>query len=211
MSVVYGLVTLMILWLMTILTTPDRNGQIRGWRRARKLGHKKLSFRSDPATSFPWVLAMAAIGSGGWFWFTRSLVESTWFGTTDMPDFILPVFFLIIAVGGLGFHALLEGRGKRAVGLAVILIGILPLLVGLTVGATGTALTPLAIWISGCSPAAGMVYAAGTLLPISNLPPDFERTIPRVFWFWQAVGFLWTCSLMIKLRRSRMEIARSTQ
>ena len=211
MSVVYGLVTLMILWLMTILTTPDRNGQIRGWRRARKLGHKKLSFRSDPATSFPWVLAMAAIGSGGWFWFTRSLVESTWFGTTDMPDFILPVFFLIIAVGGLGFHALLEGRGKRAVGLAVILIGILPLLVGLTVGATGTALTPLAIWISGCSPAAGMFFAAETLLPISNLPPDFERTIPRVFWFWQAVGFLWTCSLMIKLRRSRMEIARSTQ
>ena len=138
-------------------------------------------------------------------------MESTWFGTTDMPDFILPVFFLIIAVGGLGFHALLEGRGKRAVGLAVILIGILPLLVGLTVGATGTALTPLAIWISGCSPAAGMFFAAETLLPISNLPPDFERTIPRVFWFWQAVGFLWTCSLMIKLRRSRMEIARSTQ
>ena len=138
-------------------------------------------------------------------------MESAWFGTTDMPIAVLPVFFLVTAVAGFGFHALLEGKGKRAAGLAVILIGIAPLLVGVTVGATGEALAPLALWISGCSPVAGPIYAVLTFLPLSNLPPDFERTIPRAFWFWQAVGLLWTCSLMIKLRRSRMEIARSTR
>ncbi|MAT30463.1 MAG: hypothetical protein CMP29_01570, partial [Roseibacillus sp.] len=165
---------------------------------------------SDPATSFPWVFAMAAIGSGGWFWFTKKLVESAWFGTTGMPIAVLPVFFLVTAVGGFGFHALLEGKGKRAAGLAVILIGIAPLLVGVTVGATGEALAPLALWISGCSPVAGPIYAVLTFLPLSNLPPDFERTIPRAFWFWQGVGFLWACNLAIKLRRGRIKIAKST-
>ena len=210
MSGIYGLVTLMILWLMTVLITPDRTGQIRGWRRTRKLGRPRLSFQSDPATSFPWVFAMAALGSGGWFWFTKKLVESAWFGTTDMPIAILPVFFLVTAVGGFGFHALLEGKGKRAAGLAVILIGIAPLLVGVTVGATGEALGPLALWISGCSPVAGPIYAVLTFLPLSNLPPDFERTVPRAFWFWQGVGLLWACNLAINLLRGRKKIAEST-
>ena len=61
MSGAYGLVTLIILWAMIVMVTPNRDRQIRGWRRARKLGQERLAMGSDPATSFPWVGIMVFI------------------------------------------------------------------------------------------------------------------------------------------------------
>ena len=58
MAGAFGLVTLLMLWLMISLMTPNRDRQIRGWRRTRKLGQRSLSIGSDPATTFPWVAIM---------------------------------------------------------------------------------------------------------------------------------------------------------
>ena len=49
---IYGLVALSILWVFTLMITPTEDGQLRGWRRARKLERNRLPFGSDSATAF---------------------------------------------------------------------------------------------------------------------------------------------------------------
>ena len=68
-ATVYGTVSLVMMWIMTLMITPNADGRLRGWRRARKLGQRRLSPISDPATAFPWVLLMVLMGAAGWFIF----------------------------------------------------------------------------------------------------------------------------------------------
>ena len=79
MSAIYGLVTLGLLFILTSIITPSRDGQMRGWRRARKLDMKSLPVTSDAATSTGHTIFMALAGAAGWFWFSRELVGSRWF------------------------------------------------------------------------------------------------------------------------------------
>ena len=206
----FGMVTLALLWTMITLITPTVDGQVRGWRRARKLGSKSLSPFSDPATSFPWVAIMVMLGTGGWFCFSKSILESHWFSGREMPLTALPAFALVLASGGFGFQAGLERQGRRAVGLAVILVGILPVMIGIVLAATSNHLAIPAIWLAGISPVMGPIYAAGTTLPIGEMANDFARAVPRAFWFWQTVAGLIALNLILKLRRSRVAMAKET-
>ena len=210
MAGAFGLVTLLMLWLMISLMTPNRDRQIRGWRRTRKLGQRSLSIGSDPATTFPWVAIMVMMGAGGWFWFTKEVIESDWFGGTEMPIEALGAFALVLTAGSFGYHALLEGKGSRAAALCAILGGAAPLLLGTVLAVTSQGLWPLAIWVMGISPLAGPLYATATVLPVADLHPDLVRGVPRAFWFWQLVACLGTVDLLARLRRSRRAIAQSS-
>ncbi|MDA7877665.1 hypothetical protein N9A89_06325, partial [Akkermansiaceae bacterium] len=126
----FGLVSLMLIWAMSFLIIPDEEGQVRGWRRARKLGRDELSPLSDPATATPWVLAMVAIGSVGWFIFARDLVNSRWF-----PEFVLspstPIALtMVLFTGGILVQAILETKGRKFTALFILLGGVLPLMLG---------------------------------------------------------------------------------
>lgn len=210
MAGAYGLVTLLMLWTMILMITPNRDRQIRGWRRARKLEKKRLSAGSDPATSFPWIGIMILMGAAGWFWFTKELVESDWFGGTVMPIQGGGAFLLALTTAGFGFQALLEGKGVRATFLCGILIGVAPILVGTVLAVSSEKLFPLAIWIMGISPAAGPLYATGSVIPLADFDGDFMRGLPRAFWFWQAAAALLALDLLWSLRGSRKAIAEKT-
>jgi hypothetical protein len=210
MAGAYGLVTLVMLWIMIVLITPNRDRQIRGWRRARKLEKKRLSVGSDPATSVPWVGIMILMGAAGWFWFTKEVVESDWFGGTVMPIQGGGAFLLVLATAGIGFQALLEGKGVRATSLCGILGGVAPILVGTVLAASSENLIPLAIWIIGISPAAGPIYATGSVIPLADFEGELMRGLPRAFWFWQAATALLALDLIWSLRRSREAIAEKT-
>ncbi|MDE0594076.1 MAG: hypothetical protein OSB65_02415 [Roseibacillus sp.] len=210
MAGAYGLVTLFMLWTMIVLITPNRDRQIRGWRRARKLEKKRLAVGSDPATSIPWVGIMILMGAAGWFWFTKEVVESDWFGGTVMPIQGGGAFLLVLATAGLGFQALLEGKGVRATSLCGILGGVAPILVGTVLAASSEKLIPLAIWIIGISPAAGPIYATGAVIPLADFEGELMRGLPRAFWFWQVATALLALDLIWSLRRSREEIAEKT-
>ena len=207
MSAVYGLVTLLFLFILTKMITPSSDMQIRGWRRARKQGGKSLPFLSDSATAFGFVLIMALAGAAGWFIFTKAIVESRWFPGHEVPLKVLASFTLVMLTGGLGFHALLEAKGGRVVGLAIIFAGVLPLMIGAILGVSSNRLFAASAWLIGISPASAPIYASEILLSISELPASIARALPRAFYFWQFVWFLTTTWLIGRLWSARKAIA----
>lgn len=207
MSGVYGFVTLTLIFVLASIITPSADHQIRGWRRTRKLGHTSLPFRDDAATSFWFVLVMALAGATGWYLFSKALVESRWFPGHVVPLSTLGFFAAVMLTGGIGFQALLEAKGGRAVGLAAILVGALPVMAGIVLGPINDRMIPLASWLAGISPASMPFYAAATLLSLAELPLEAARAIPRAFHFWLFVSVLVTLWLVVRLRASRKLIA----
>jgi hypothetical protein len=202
----YGVVTLAILWVMMLMVSPNAETRLRGWRRVRKLGQRRFSLIADPATAFPWMLLMAGMGSAGWFVFARELVESRWFAGQEVPTMALGAFALVMATGGLGFHALLEGRGPRASGMAVIFIGVVPIMVGSVLGTMGFSV--VATWLLAISPVMAPMYASGVMMPMTDAGADIMRSLPRAFWFWQLVGIIMLARLMHGLRQSLRTVAK---
>ena len=204
MSGLYGLATLAMILVLASIITPNTENQIRGWRRARKQGESSLGPRSDAATSFWWVLVMALAGAGGWFLFTRGLVESRWFGQY-LPPSVFGYFAAVLGVLGISYQVLLEGKGLRAVGLAAIFIGVLPLMLGAVCIPLGK--NVLSAWLFAISPAAMPFFAAGSLLPLAELPLEISLAVPRAFYFWLSIGGLVTLRLIASLRTSRKAMA----
>ena len=208
MSGIYGVVTLLLIFVLGGIITPTAENQLRGWRRARKQGAAALPRLADAATGFWWVLVMALAGAGGWYVFTGALVESHWFPGQEVPLRTLAFFVAVMIAGGVGFQTLMEAWGGRAVGLAAILCGAVPLMGGAVLGAINDRLIPLALWLGGMSPVTMPFYAAGTLLSISELPQQAARAVPRAFHFWLLVSVLICLWFASRLWEKRREMAR---
>lgn len=209
MSGIYGLVTLLLLFVLTCIITPTKDSQLRGWRRARKQGASKLPRFGDASTAFWIVIAMALTGAASWFLFTQALVESRWFPGHDVPLRILGYFLAITLSASIGFQSILEAKGGRTLGLVVIFIGVVPILAGTVLGTISDRMTPLASWIAGMSPVAMPFYAAGSLLSLSELPIHAARSVPRAFYFWLFIFVLTTGWLTARLWSFRRALARS--
>lgn len=202
MAGVYGVVTLVLMILLILVITPNYETQVRGWRRARKLGHSRLPRLGDSASSFWWTVAMVLLGTGGWFFFTERIIESHWFyGNVSLSIFL--AYLLPLAIGGLGFQALLEGKGHRVATLFFILLGVLPVLAAVVMSVTSATLQVLAIWVGGLSPLSGPVLAAINAVTIADFPRYVERIAPAVFWFWQALMFVGVCRLLLVNHRQK--------
>lgn len=206
MSGVYGMMTMVLVFMLSYIITPTSDNQLRGLRRARKQGETKLPITSDAATSFGFVLVMALAGAGGWFYFTRELVESRWFPGAHLPLTTLLFFAAVMISGGIAFQALLEARGGRALGLAAIFVGVVPIMAGAVLGVRES-LIPVASWLIGISPASMPFYAATALIPISEVPVEASRAIPRAFYFWLMVGCITSIWLAVQLFAKRRMMA----
>ena len=208
MSGIYGLVTLLLIFVLTLIITPSADHQIRGWRRARKQGVSSLPHLADAATSFWFVFVMAVAGALGWFLFTRALVESRWFPGHHVPWRVLGFFAAVMLTGSLGFQTLLEAKGGRALGFAAIFIGAVPIMAGTVLGISER-MVPLAVWIAGVSPVSMPVYASGTLLSLAELPTHAARAVPRAFYFWLFTGMLACVWLIVRLWAARRAMAKN--
>ena len=212
MSGIYGVISLILIFIFVLMITPSADSQIRGWRRARKQGVDSLPFFSDAATSFWAVLIMALAGAMGWFLFTKGLVESRWFPGHLMTQKIFFFYALVMFAAGLGFQALLESKGGRVVGLVTIFVGVVPPMAGAILAPMSDRfpqLASLSVWLFGMSPASLPLYASGSLLSLSELPVEIARAVPRAFQFWlfvTTVASLWRIS---QLWISRKEKAKS--
>jgi hypothetical protein len=212
MSGIYGVMSLMLLFIFAIIITPTADSQIRGWRRARKQGAESLPFFSDAATSFWAVLIMALAGTTGWFLFTQGLVESRWFPGHVMSLKIFLFYALVMVAAGVGFQALLESKGGRVVGLVTIFAGIVPAMAGAILAPMSDRfpqLAPLSVWLFGMSPASLPLYASGSLLSLSELPVEIARAVPRAFQFWLFVTTAACAWRISRLWVSRREKAKS--
>lgn len=209
MSGIYGLVTLLLIFLLGGIITPTADNQVRGWRRARKQGATSLPQLSDAATGFWFVIVMAIAGAAGWFVFTRSVVESRWFPGQVVPLSTFGYFLAVMLAGGVGFQTLLEAKGSKAASLAAILIGVVPLMAGAVLGAISDRLIPGASWLIGVSPISLPFYAPCSLLSLAEIPEAAARAVPRAFRFWLFIGLLVMVWLAHQLWRQRQAMARS--
>lgn len=199
----YGLVALVLMLVLTLIVTPSLEDQVRGRRRARKLGLSRPPWFSDAATSFWCVLAMAVTGAAGWFVFARSLIGPAWYAGHSLPSHTPWTFGLVLLAGGLCFHALLERWGGRRVFQAVLFAGFAPIMVGATLGAASDRLLTASLWLIGLSPFAAPVFASQSLLSTADLPLAAARAIPPAFWFWQTLTALAALTLAHGLWREK--------
>ncbi len=207
MSGVYGLVTLVLIFILVAIVTPATDSQLRGWRRVRKQGESSLPFFSDAATGFWVAIVMALAGAGGWFLFTRGLVESRWFPGHEVPVGVFGLFAAVLLSAGVGYQALLEAKGGRVVTLTAIFVGVVPVMIG-SVMAVSENLAPVAVWLIGMSPLSLPVYASSSLLSLAELPEGLSRALPRAFQFWLFVAILSCCWLVKNLWVARRAMAR---
>ncbi len=208
MIALYGLVTLGIMVVLTLIITATADRQLRGVRRARKLGWSHIPRFSDAATSFGFVLAMAVIGALGWTLFAQGLLGSSWFPGHPFPAHGPWTFALVLISAGLGFQALLEAYGGRWPFLVVVVGGIVPVMIGMILGSANNAFLTASTWLAGMSPLAAPFYAAETLVP-TGLSAAGNGAIPAAFWTWQAVAAVAVIGLVIQLRRVRKQRSES--
>ncbi|MGJ8726210.1 MAG: hypothetical protein ACSHYB_16760 [Roseibacillus sp.] len=208
MAGVFGVVTLLFMIILLLVITPEYETQVRGWRRARKLGQKRLPRLGDSASSFWWALMMIFLGTAGWYLFTERIIESRWFfGEVGLGSAL--AFALPLVIGGLGSHALLEWKGRRFATLVFILVGLVPILVGVVMAVSSDSLHVPAIWVGAASPLTGPVLAAINEVTIADFPLDVERASPSAFWFWQVILFFVVVRLMLanRLQKRMLRVA----
>lgn len=208
MSGIYGVVTIFLLFILASLITPAPDDQERGWRRVRKQGKRSLAFLSDPATGTWFVVVMALAGAAGWYLFTHGLMESRWFPGHTVPLSVLGYFAVVMLSVGMAFQTILEAKGGRFMFLVAIFGGIAPILVGVVLGTISNSLGTPAIWFAAASPASLPLYAAGSLLSISELPPEISRAVPRAFHFWLLVMVFTALWQAWRLAATRAAMAR---
>ena len=208
MAGVYGLFTLLLIFLLGGIITPTPENQVKGWRRARKQGRSSLPFLSDPATSFWFVIVMAVAGAAGWFLFTRGVVESVWFPGHVVPMKTLGYFVAVMLTCGLSFQLLLEAWGGRVVTLMAIFVGVLPIMIGAVLIPVGDEMYPAVAWLLSISPLSTPIYASLSLLSLAELPVEIARAVPAAFTFWLAVGALLTTWLIYRLISTRRAMAK---
>ena len=209
LSGVYGLVTLLLIFVLASIITPSADHQLRGWRRVRKQGATSLPHLADAATGYWFVGIMALAGAAGWYVFTRALVESRWFPGHLVPLHVLGYFTVVMVTGGIGFQSLLEAKGGRVVGLTAIFVGVVPIMTGAVISPLSDRLIPAASWLIGISPLSMPFYAPETLLSLAELPAAAARSVPRAFHFWLFVSVLVAVWLSVRLRASRKRMAAS--
>jgi hypothetical protein len=208
MSGVYGLFTLLLIFLLGGIITPTPENQVKGWRRARKKGRTSLPFLSDAATSFWFVIVMAIAGASGWFLFTRGVVESPWFPGHFVPLRIFGYFVLVMLTCGLSFQLLLEAWGGRVVALMAIFVGVVPIMVGAVLIPVGDSMYPAVAWLLSISPLSTPIYAALSQLSLAELPVEIARAVPAAFTFWLVVGALVMTWLVYRLFSTRRAMAK---
>jgi hypothetical protein len=197
---IYGVVTLALLVVLTLIITPTTERQMLGLQRARKLGLKRSPYFSDPSSSFGMVLVMAAVGAVGWTIFAQQLIASDWFPGYQLAWYAGATFALVLLSAGLICQAILEGWGGPRFFLACVFGAVLPLLVGGVIGSINNRSLTAATWLVGISPVAAPAYAASVLIPTVDFPRDVSRALPRAFWFWQALTAFAAVWFSLRLR-----------
>ena len=160
----YGLMMLLFLIIVVLLLTPVRDMQTRGLRRAAKLGRRSAPLLSDEYSAFGMVVLLTLCGAASWTWFTRSALGSDWFhADPGMMAFV--VFLGVLAPVTLGLHALLESRGGKWPFLAVVFVGLVPVLASLVVAAASHRSPAPAALTAGASPGTLTFYAVNQVMP----------------------------------------------
>lgn len=203
--VVYAILALVLAALLTNLCTPDRDMQLRAWRRARKYNHKKLPLLGDASTSFWSALAMGVTGAVAWYLFAKGVVESRFFSGRFISITDAMIVGGVLVLFCLSFQAALEAEGRGKLGLHIIIIGIVPLMIAAVLAASSNSFQIASQWVAGASPLATLAYGVSTQVDIAQFPKEVSRSLPAAFQFWGVVhglAALWWVKRLYKARKA---------
>jgi hypothetical protein len=131
---VYLFLSLLAGTVLLNIVTSDPNGLREGLRRARKQGKTRVSVRADKSSSVWVTLAFGTITAACYFAFVNMARATGVFGPLPFsPALALPP--LLIAATLLGIQGIRQHWGGKGLGAAVFLLGILPLMVMIVLGA----------------------------------------------------------------------------
>lgn len=200
MIAVYGLFTTGLACVLAGIITPDRERQLRGWRRAFKNSEDRLPAFGDTDSATLSTGMISLCGGIGWYLFTRGLLESRWFPGHHAGLEVLIIHCLILfAVTG-SLQALLDAQGGRAVGMGLLFIGVLPLMAGAIIGSIDNDSLHVGIWIAGVSPLSLPASAPVALLSLADSETMAVRPIQGAARFgW----FVWPLMSLWMIQRSR--------
>ena len=199
-----GRILLILLIIFIVMLTPSHDAQSRGLRRAAKLGRPRAPFFADEASAFPVVLLLTIAGAAAWAWFTRSVFKSEWFHSDPGP-MTFGIFLAALAPAVFSFHALLESRGGNRPFLAVVFLGVVPLLASAVILASSNSTTSEAVSVAGASPAALTAYAVEQVRPVHELYRGRQSTFHLVsgksLIAWSTLYSVAAVMLLVSLRR----------
>jgi hypothetical protein len=208
MIAVYGLFTTGLACVLAGIITPDRERQLRGWRRAFKNGEDRLPAFGDTDSATLSTAILSLCGGIGWYLFTQGLLESRWFPGHHAGLQILIIHCLILfAVTG-SLQALLDAQGGRAVGMGLLFIGVLPLMAGAIIASIDNDYLHVGIWIAGVSPLSLPASAPVALLSLADSETMAVRPIQgaaRFGWIVWGLTSLW----LVQRQRAHRAILRS--
>jgi hypothetical protein len=211
---VFAVNLMLVIMLLTIMMTPNVDSQVRGLRRATKLGKRNAPWYADESSAFPIMVLLVLAGSAAWYWFQRSIMGSHWFDSQreGMGSAIMGTIRIALVLGltSFAFHALLESRGGKRPFLAVVFFGIVPIMAAMILQVTSRTISTSAMWLAGISPFTQLAYATELMLPEKfQLPTSSQDHIPKIFQAWTILmgGFvLWNWISLRNLWKQRAQV-----
>ena len=206
MIAVYGIFSLSLIFILALIITPNLDRQMRGWRKARKHGQQKIPVLGDAAPATLFVAIMSILAALGWYAFTCELVESRWYPGHRVGIEMLGVYAIVMFAVGLGFQTLLQWKGGRSLGLAVIFIGVVPIMAGSIMATISDRLLHISSWVTSISPFSLPVAAPVSRLSINDVEKLPLQAISGAFQFWLLAWSVTAVWLVLKARSANRDL-----
>jgi hypothetical protein len=150
-----GLLSMVLLLLgmfLLLQILPTRAEAIRGWRRAARLGRKRLFWRGDEASALPWAVASGLVAGGAVWIFGRDLGHSRWLEGKNFAFEMVPWVAMLPVFAFIALVAATEAWERK--GTFVVLMGfwIVPALIMLVLGAASDQGAALGFYLGALSP-----------------------------------------------------------
>jgi hypothetical protein len=107
---------------------------------------------------------------------------------------------------GVGFQTLLQWKGGRSLGLAVIFIGVVPIMAGSVMATISDRLLHISSWITSMSPLSLPLAAPISRLSINDVEKLPLQAISGAFQFWLLVWSIAAIWLTLKARNANHEL-----
>ena len=211
---VFAVNLLLVIMLLVIMMTPTADSQVQGLRRASKMGKRAAPKIADESSALPVTFFLICAGTAAWFWFQRSILGSHWFhgqlATAGNEWMGALRIFLVLGLTMLTFHATLESKGGKRPFLAVIFLGIVPLMAAMIVQLSNREVSNTALWIAGISPFTQLAFVTEMMMPpAAHLPAPYHERIGLIFELWvvfMAVALAWYWLGLSRAWRSRRKV-----
>lgn len=145
--------------ILTLLcTTPSRHKMVEGWRRAVRLGHRRVPPTWDAASSLPLCAACVVITGGVMLWCVSMAIGRGLFeGSPAIESVVAPIVYVGAVL--IFLQAVLERFGRRAFFVSIFLLWMVPFFVGvLLIGAFERNVAAAYVW-QACPPG-GLFFMA---------------------------------------------------